>query len=201
MGGKAGLDEQRQTREYQRRKDAAMVALNKEKQSKALYQSKQRLLQEKQNSVANIRKQKEINMCRIHIYKEEERDKNLRAKELVKQTQDSAKEKKRKQDDDQKAKVRSEYESRIAEEEAERERKEKLATQLVTQEAQLIYRLKRMHMEKQNAIRDLAQAVDVEPRQRKAQASSPSPAPPAEEAHGGAGDTTLPDIQPRRGES
>ena len=57
--------------------------------------------------------------------------------------------------------VRDLFESRIAKEEAERDKKERLAAQLVTQEAQLIYRLKRMHVEKQAAVRELAEVVDV----------------------------------------
>ena len=69
--------------------------------------------------------------------------------------------KREKEVEDKAERVRELFEAKIAREEAERERKERLATQLVTQEAQLIYRLKRMHKEKQRAIRDLAAAVDV----------------------------------------
>lgn len=155
--------EMRHQTDYAKKKEAALVALNREKQAKAIWLSKQRLLQDKKESVTTLRKQKEVNECRVHIFREEERDRNMKQREAIRNMRSLSRLRREREMEDKAERIRSDYESRIAREEAERERKERLATQLVTQEAQLIYRLKRMHQEKQAAIRELANAVDVAP--------------------------------------
>ena len=137
------------------------MSLNKDKQLKAIWVAKQKVLNEKKEACTSMRKQKEINECRVHIMKEEQRDKNIKRREDIKKEHVYAKMRREKEQNEKLEHARLVYEERIAQEEAERERKEKLAAQLVQQEAQLIYRLKRLHTEKQKAIRDLANAVDV----------------------------------------
>jgi hypothetical protein len=143
-----------------KKEERVMVSLNKDKQVEAVYLARQRLLRDKQEAVSQLRKQKEINECRIHIQKEEDRDKNIRRREDIKKQQVYSKMKREKEQEEKSDEVRKIYEERIAAEEAERDRQEKLAAQLVAQEAQLIYRLKQLHSDKQKAIRELASAVD-----------------------------------------
>ena len=111
--------------------------------------------------MSGLRKQKEINECRVHIFKEEERDKHIRQREAIRNMHALSKLRRERETEQKTERVRELFEAKIAKEEAERDKKERLAAQLVTQEAQLIYRLKRMHIEKQSAIRDLADAVDI----------------------------------------
>ena len=144
-----------------KKEERVLMSLNKDKQLKAIWVAKQKVLNEKKEMTANMRKQKEINECRVHIQREEERERNLKRREDLKKEYMYAKMRREKEQEEKAAHARRVYEERIAKEEAERERKEKLAAELVTQEAQLIYRLKRLHQEKQTAIRDLASAVDV----------------------------------------
>eukprot|EP01062_Namystynia_karyoxenos_P010655 TRINITY_DN1377_c0_g2_i1.p1 TRINITY_DN1377_c0_g2~~TRINITY_DN1377_c0_g2_i1.p1 ORF type:complete len:305 (+),score=136.34 TRINITY_DN1377_c0_g2_i1:98-916(+) len=155
--------EMQEQTDYAKKKEAALVALNREKQAKAIWQAKQRLILDKKDAVTTLRKQKEINECRVHIFREEERDRNIKQREAIRNMRSLSKLRREKEMEERAERIRCEYELRIAHEEAERERKERLATQLVTQEAQLIYRLKRMHQEKQAAIRELANAVDIAP--------------------------------------
>ncbi|KAJ9470173.1 hypothetical protein DIPPA_32740 [Diplonema papillatum] len=161
--------------DYNKRKEAALIALNKEKRAKAIWISKQKLLLDKKESVNTLRKQKEINECRIHIFKEEERDRHIKQREAIRNMHTLSRLRREKETEEKTTRVREIFEAKIAREEAERERKERLATQLVTQEAQLIYRLKRMHAEKQKAIRELAAAVDIVRNDNKAASSTGSP--------------------------
>jgi|Transcript_72088 hypothetical protein len=144
-----------------KKEERLLMSLNKDKQLKAIWVAKQKVLNEKKEACTSMRKQKEINECRVHIMKEEQRDKNIKRREDIKKEHVYAKMRREKEQNEKLEHARLVYEERIAQEEAERERKEKLAAQLVQQEAQLIYRLKRLHTEKQKAIRDLANAVDV----------------------------------------
>eukprot|EP01065_Artemidia_motanka_P025625 TRINITY_DN30603_c0_g1_i1.p1 TRINITY_DN30603_c0_g1~~TRINITY_DN30603_c0_g1_i1.p1 ORF type:complete len:297 (+),score=142.24 TRINITY_DN30603_c0_g1_i1:66-893(+) len=155
--------EMRDQVDYAKKKEAALVALNREKQAKAIWMSKQRLLLDKKESVTTLRKQKEVNECRVHIFREEERDRNMKQREAIRNMRSLSRLRREREMEEKAERIRCDYEARISREEAERERKERLATQLVTQEAQLIYRLKRMHQEKQAAIRELANAVDITP--------------------------------------
>jgi len=84
----------------------------------------------------------------------------MQRKDDIKKQQLFSKMKREKEAEEKATEARSLFETRIKTEEEERERKEKLAAALVTQEAQLIYRLKKLHSEKQKAIRALASAVD-----------------------------------------
>eukprot|EP01006_Ploeotia_vitrea_P006314 TRINITY_DN12801_c0_g1_i1.p1 TRINITY_DN12801_c0_g1~~TRINITY_DN12801_c0_g1_i1.p1 ORF type:complete len:268 (-),score=67.26 TRINITY_DN12801_c0_g1_i1:162-965(-) len=143
-----------------KKEERVLVSLNKAKQLEAIWMAKKKKLDERREACARMRKEKEINECRIHIQKEEERDKNIRKREDIRKQQVYSKMKRDKEAEDKQKVIRREYEERIAREEQDREKKERLATQLVTQEAQLIYRLKKLHMEKQSAIQGLATAVD-----------------------------------------
>lgn len=144
-----------------KKEERVLVSLNKDKQLKAIWVAKQKLLNEKKEACASIRKQKEINECRMHILKEEDRERNMKRREEIRQQQVEAKVGRERELEEKQEAIRQLYEEKIAREEEERDRKEKLAAQLVSQEAQLIYRLKQLHSEKQKAIRDLATAVDV----------------------------------------
>lgn len=148
--------------DYGKRKEAALIALNKERQAKAVLSSKQKILMTRRDSVQNMRKQKEINECRIHILKEEQREKNTRQRETIKQLHEAAKARREKEMETKRDEVRDILESKIEQEQQERLKKEKLSAELVAQEAQMIYRLKRLHQEKQDALRSLAFAVDPE---------------------------------------
>lgn len=145
--------------DYGKRKEAALIALNKERQSKAVWAAKQRIMQDRRDAVLAMRKQKEINECRVHIVKEEERDKNLRQRETIRQLHNMARLKRERESEAKREAARDAYSRKVEEEQAEREAKEQLAAQLIAQEAQLIYRLKRMHTEKQAALQNLAEAV------------------------------------------
>jgi hypothetical protein len=147
--------------DYGKRKEAALIALNKERQAKAVWSSKQRVMLDKRESVLAMRKQKEINECRVHILREEQRDKNSRQRQAIRQLHSQSQSRKEQEAECKRDEVRAYYEARISSEQQEREKKEKLAAQLVAQEAQLIYRLKRMHQEKQNALKGLAAAVEA----------------------------------------
>eukprot|EP00906_Rhabdomonas_costata_P017400 RCo025110 len=144
-----------------KKEERVLVSLNKDKQLKAIWVAKQKLLNEKKEACSSIRKQKEINECRMHIMKEEDRERNMKRREDIKQQQVQTKLLREREHEEKQEAIRKLYEEKIAVEEQERDRKEKLAAQLVAQEAQLIYRLKQLHGEKQKAIRDLATAVDV----------------------------------------
>jgi len=150
----------RQQVDYNQRKEAALIALNRERQSKSVWASKQRILMERREAVTNMRKQQEINECRVHICREEERDKNLRQREAIRTMQAMTKSKRIKDQELRQENIRNEYEERILREELERDRKERLAAQLVSQEAQLIYKLKRLHQERQDALKRLAATVE-----------------------------------------
>jgi hypothetical protein len=147
--------------DYGKRKEAALIALNKERQAKAVWSSKQRVMLDKRESVLAMRKQKEINECRVHIQKEEMRDKNSRQRSAIRTLHSNSQARRAEEAEAKREEVRAYYDRRIEAEQAEREKKEKLAAQLVAQEAQLIYRLKRMHQEKQNALKGLAAAVET----------------------------------------
>ena len=146
--------------DYSKRKEAALIALQKERQSKAVWASKQRTMQTRREAVVHMRKQKEINECRAHILKEEQRDRNTKQRESIRQLHEKARERRAKQQEEKKEALKEYYEQRIQREEEERIQKEKIAAQLVAQEAQMIYRLKRLHSEKQNALRSLADTID-----------------------------------------
>ena len=146
--------------DYGKRKEAALIALNRERQAKAVWASKQKVMTERREAVLGLRKEKEINECRVHILREELRDKNTRQRESIKQLHDLAKQRRQKEADAKREEVRLYHEQKIEQEEQERLRKEKLAAQLVAQEAQMIYRLKKLHSEKQNALRQLAQTIE-----------------------------------------
>lgn len=147
--------------DYGKRKEAALIALNKERQAKAVWSSKQKIMLEKREAVLSMRKQKEINECRIHITKEEQRDRNTRQRESIRQLHDMAKERRERETESKREEVRELHEARIEAEQQERIRKEKLAAQLVAQEAQIIYRLKKLHQEKHMALRELASSVEA----------------------------------------
>mmetsp|Transcript_63477 Transcript_63477/g.113265 ORF Transcript_63477/g.113265 Transcript_63477/m.113265 type:complete len:276 (-) Transcript_63477:1144-1971(-) len=144
-----------------KKEERVLHSLNKDKQLKAIWVAKQKLLNDKKETVTVMRKQKDINECRLHIMREEERDKNSKRREEIKKQQILTKMKLEKEQEAKITLAQKRYEEKVKAEEAERERKEELARQLVEQEAQLIFRLKRLHMEKQKAIRDLASVVDV----------------------------------------
>lgn len=144
-----------------KKEERVLMCLNKDQQLKAIWVAKQKLLSEKKDTCTFMRKQKDINECRVHIQKEEERNKNAHRREEIKKAQVLAKMKREKEQQEKAEQAKRKYEENLAREEAEREAKEALANQLVQQEAQLIYRLKRLHTEKQKAIRDLAAVVDV----------------------------------------
>ena len=156
--------------DYGKRKEAALIALNRDRQEKAVLSSKQRVVIDKRESVLAMRKQKEINECRVHILREEMREKNSRQRSAIRQMHSMSQSRKEHEAEVKREEVRAYYEARVEAEQQEREKKEKLAAQLVAQEAQLIYRLKRMHQEKQNALKGLAAAVE---------SSSESPSRPA----------------------
>eukprot|EP01012_Entosiphon_sulcatum_P018246 TRINITY_DN2298_c0_g1_i1.p2 TRINITY_DN2298_c0_g1~~TRINITY_DN2298_c0_g1_i1.p2 ORF type:complete len:278 (+),score=117.72 TRINITY_DN2298_c0_g1_i1:226-1059(+) len=143
-----------------KKEERVLVSLNKDKQLKAIWVARQRLMNEKKEACSTMRKQKEINECRIHIMREEERDKNIRRKEEHKHQQMYLRVKREKELEERAKETRDEYEARIKREEEEREAKERIAAALVQQEAQLIFKLKQLHSDKQKAIRALAAAVD-----------------------------------------
>lgn len=146
--------------DYGKRKEAALIALNKERQSKAVWSSKQKVVLDRREAVLAMRKQKEINECRIHILKEEARDRHAKQRESIRELHTNSRLTRQREAESKREEVRDLHELRLRQEEEERERKERLAAQLVAQEAQLIYRLKRMHQERQDALRGLAGAVD-----------------------------------------
>eukprot|EP00760_Papus_ankaliazontas_P002090 PhM_4_TR10835/c0_g1_i1/m.9507 len=151
----------RQQVDYTQRKEAALIALNRERQAKAVWAAKERVLMERREAVTNMRKQQEINECRVHICREEDRDKNLRQREAIRTMQNMTRSKREKELEARQESIRQEYEERILREEAERDRKERLAAQLVAQEAQLVYKLKRLHMDRQDALKKLATTVEA----------------------------------------
>lgn len=146
--------------DYGKRKEAALIALNKEKQSKAIWVSKQKTMQSRREAVVQMRNQKEINACRAQILKEEQRELNTQRRETIRQLHEQAKARRERAAEEKAAATREFYEMRLAKEEEDREQKERLAAQLVAQEAQMIYRLKRLHGEKQRALHDMASALD-----------------------------------------
>ena len=146
--------------DFSKRKEAALIALNKERQAKAVWSSKQRVMVERREAVLNLRKEREVNECRVHIMKEEERDRNTKQRESIRQLQSQAKLRKERDSELRREGVRQFHEERLEREEQERIKKEKLAAQLVAQEGEMIYRLKRLHSEKQGALRLLAASVD-----------------------------------------
>jgi hypothetical protein len=146
--------------DFSKRKEAALIALNKERQAKAVWSSKQKVMIERREAVLNMRKEKEINECRVHIFKEEQRDRNLRQRESIRQLHDMARKRKEQELESRREEIRRLHEEKIEQEHEERIKKEKLAAQLVAQEAQMIYRLKKLHREKQNALRELAASVE-----------------------------------------
>ena len=150
----------RQQVDYNQRKEAALIALNRERQSKSVWAAKQRVLMERREAVTTMRKQQEINECRVHICREEDRDKNLRQREAIRTMQNMTKSKRIKDQESRQESIRNEYEERILREELDRDRKERLAAQLVAQEAQLIYKLKRLHQDRQEALKRLAATVE-----------------------------------------
>ena len=170
--------------DYGKRREAALIALNKERQAKAVWAAKQRIVQDRRETVLAMRKQREINECRVHIQKEEDRDKHLRQRETIRQLHESSKLRREREAEAKREESRVAYASKMEQEEAEREAQEQLAAQLVAQEAQLIYRLKRLHQEKQSALENLANTVHrgSESRARATPAATPSPIDHADEA-------------------
>lgn len=146
--------------DYGKRKEAALIALNKEKQSEAIWTSKQKTMQARREAVVQMRNQKEINACRTQILKEEQRELNTQRRETIRQLHEQAKLRREKAAEEKKNATREFYEMRLEKENEDREQKEKLAAQLVSQEAQMIYRLKRLHTEKQKALQEMANAID-----------------------------------------
>eukprot|EP00668_Euglena_longa_P034672 GGOE01044506.1.p1 GENE.GGOE01044506.1~~GGOE01044506.1.p1 ORF type:complete len:296 (-),score=132.41 GGOE01044506.1:503-1330(-) len=144
-----------------KKEEKVVMTLSREKQLKAIWVAKQKLLNDKKELCQNMRKEKEINECRVLMMREEDRGKNMKRREEVKEQQLYAKVKREREVQQKQEEARVRYEETLAREEEEREQKEKLATELVQQEAQYIYRLKRLHEEKQKALRDLAAAVDA----------------------------------------
>eukprot|EP00667_Euglena_gracilis_P019710 EG_transcript_21187 len=144
-----------------KKEEKVVMTLSRERQLKAIWVAKQKLLNDKKELCQNMRKEKEINECRVLLMKEEDRGKNSKRREEVKEKQLYAKVKREREIQQRQEEARLRYEETLAQEEEERERKEKLASELVQQEAQYIYRLKRLHEERQKALRDLAAAVDA----------------------------------------
>ena len=172
--------------DYGKRREAALIALNKERQAKAVWAAKQRIVQDRREAVLAMRKQREINECRVHITKEEDRDKHLKQRETIRQLHVSSKLRREREAEAKREESRTAYAARMEQEQAEREAQEQLAAQLVAQEAQLIYRLKRMHQEKQSALENLATTVHKGNSQSRSRTHNEStaaePAEPAERA-------------------
>lgn len=149
--------------DYGRRKEAALIALNKERQAKAVWASKQRVLVERKEAVANLRKQKEINECRVKILEEEKREKAIRQRESIREMRSMAKSKRDEADAQRREEARRLHETKLEQIAREREEKEQLAAELIAQEAQMIYRLKLLHEEKQRQLQQLAAIVEFGP--------------------------------------
>jgi hypothetical protein len=120
--------------DYSRRKEAALIALNKERQAKAVWAAKQRIIQDRREAVLAMRKQKEINECRVHIQKEEQRDKNLHQRETIRQLHSMSQIKKERAAEALRESARESYAAKMTREQEEREAKEMLAAQLIAQE-------------------------------------------------------------------
>lgn len=149
--------------DYGRRKEAALIALNKERQAKAVWASKQKIMVDRREAVANMRKQKEINECRVKILEEEMRDKAVRQRESIRQLHESAKQKRDALEAQRREEARASHEAKLEEMAKEREEKERLAAEFIAQEAQMIYRLKLLHQEKQRQLEKLSLVVEQGP--------------------------------------
>jgi chromosome segregation ATPase len=145
--------------DYGKRREAALIALNKERQAKAVWAAKQRVMQDRRDSVLSMRKQKEINECRVHILREEERDHHVKQRESIRQLHEMARVRRERESEARRQAAQEAFREKVEQEQREREAKEQLAAQLIAQEAQLIHRLKRIHAEKQAALGSLAEAV------------------------------------------
>ena len=66
------------------------MTLSREKQLKAIWVAKQKLLNDKKELCQNMRKEKEINECRVLLMREEDRDRNSKRREEVKDKQITA---------------------------------------------------------------------------------------------------------------
>lgn len=162
--------------DYNKRREAALIALNKERQAKAVWAAKQKVMQDRKDAVLAMRKQKEINECRVQIQKEEERDHHVKQRESIRQLHEMSRMRREVDQEFKRDAAREAFEQRVQQEQLEREEKEQLAAQLIAQEAQLIYRLKRMHDEKQEALNHLAAAVSGQSPTRTHRSSRPSSA-------------------------
>jgi hypothetical protein len=147
--------------DFGKRREAALIALNKERQAKAVWAAKQRITRDKRDAVMAMRKQKEINECRVHILREEERDQHVRQRESIRQLHEMSKLRREREAESKREAAQEAFRQKVEQEQREREAKEQLAAQLIAQEAQLIHRLKRMHSEKQRALSGLADAVSA----------------------------------------
>lgn len=178
---KKRIDE-RQRDEYGKRRDAAMLALQKEEQLRTIWARRQAELSTRRAAAADVRKEREINRCRALLAREEVKEKAAEARKEVREKKAEAKSKRVDAEKTRMATVHDAYAARISEDAAARAEREKLASQLVQVEAQLIYKLKRLHVEKQSAIRDLATAVECVRAEEHAAATA---APPPGEEEGG----------------
>lgn len=191
------MTQRRQMRDqvdYGKRREAALIALNKERQAKAVWAAKQRVMRDRRDAVLAMRKQKEINECRVHILREEERDHHVRQRESIRQLHEMARLRREREAEAKREAAQEAFRQRVEQEQREREAKEQLAAQLIAQEAQLIYRLKRMHSEKQAALGALADAVSAgsQPNTPARSASRGQNRPASADASGDA--TSLPPV-------
>jgi len=118
--------------DYGKRKEAALIALNKERQAKAVWASKQRIISDRRETVLSMRKQKEINECRIQILEEEKREDAIRKRETIRELRRSAKVKRELDHEDRREQSRQLHEGKIEQAIRDREEKELLATRSAT---------------------------------------------------------------------
>lgn len=147
--------------ELMRKKESAMLALKKEEQHKGVWDAKASLLKEKRAQVDAIRRNREMNRCRVQILREDVRGQARATKMLVQRQAEQARAAREAELMQKAVAARKEFETRLQDDERMRGELEQKAGSMIQEEAHLIYRLKRMHLEKQMAVKDLATALRV----------------------------------------
>jgi hypothetical protein len=145
--------------DYARRKEAALIALGKEQRAKAVWASKQRIVQEKRDAVLTLKKQREIDEVQVQIAREEARERKSKVRSAIQELHNAARRTRERVEAERREHARAEYESRIEEQRQECAEGERLAAELVAQEAEMLLRLRKLHEEKQRAIVKLTHAV------------------------------------------
>jgi len=148
-------------REVERKRESAKLALRKEEQLQSIWSAKASLLKQRREAVEQLHRDSEMNRCRVRIEREDIRQKARLTRAEVQAQAEESRLRRQKAEEQRRVHVRKQVEAKVETDAKARVEMENKTAALVQEEAELIYRLKRMHMAKHKAVRHLALVMRI----------------------------------------